>query len=107
MTQEDIERTLVALCGRYTLNVSESVRIIGASLPGNAVCAILPPLGDGVMRLVYDEHKPHALAHSSAMLQEWWESYAEPVAFPDGSVELIPRPIPPLPRGPVDLSMTG
>jgi hypothetical protein len=47
-----------------------------------------------VLRIVYDPNKPNALCHTSAMLAGWWESFAEPVAFPDGSVELVPQPCP-------------
>ena len=107
LTHDDVAQTLAALCGNYTLDVGRTVRTIGLSLPGKAVCAILPDLGDGITRIVYDLDKPHALAHTRAMLREWWASFREPVAYPDGTVELVRRVPPRTERGPVTLSIAG
>lgn len=74
LTTDDITQTLAALCGTYALDVGQTVRAIGVSLPGKAVCAILPDIGDGITRIVLDLDKPHALAHTRAMIREWWES---------------------------------
>lgn len=109
LTAHALQMALTALCGNYVVDVGdESVRLIADSLPGNAVCAILRPLGDGVTRIVYDLDKPHALAHTRAMLHEWWESYRVPVAFPDGTVEFVHQASPRrLPDDPVSMAVAN
>lgn len=106
LTHDDLEHAFAALTGEYTIDVGP-IRLIGASLPGKVVCAILPPLGDGIVRVVHDLDKPNAVAHTRAMLKDWWESYSVPVAFPDGTVELVRQACPREASGQVALSIAG
>lgn len=39
-----------------------------------AICAILPAMPDGVLRVVYDPAKPNVADHIRAMVCEWWAS---------------------------------
>jgi hypothetical protein len=104
LAPEHLTELLAALDSRFVVQFAGgAIRVLGRSLPDNTVCAILPALPDGVLRIVYDPNKPNALCHTRAMLEEWWESYAEPVAFPDGSVELVSVPCPRAGEGDVDL----
>jgi hypothetical protein len=104
LAPEDLTELLAALDSRFIVQFAGgAIRVIGRSLPGDAVCAILPALPDDVLRIVYDPNKPNALCHTRAMLEEWWESYAEPVAFPDGSVEFLSLPCPQAGEGDVVL----
>jgi hypothetical protein len=100
LNPEDLTGLLTALDSRFVAQFAGgAIRVLGRDLsdtPG--VCAILPAQPDNVLRIVYDPNKPNALCHTRAMLEEWWESYAEPVVFPDGSVELLSPPS----RRPVD-----
>lgn len=97
---------LTALCGSYDVDLAGGrMRLLSRTLPGGAVCAILPDAGDGVLRLVYDTSKPNAFQHAQAMVLEHWESFREPEVFPDGSVEMIARVCPPMPRGPVPVAV--
>lgn len=98
LTAEHLTALLTALDSRFVaLFAGGMIRVLGRDLSGTAaVCAILPPQPDGALRIVYDPNKPNALSHTRAMLVEWWESFAEPEVFPDGSVELVR---PPCPRG--------
>lgn len=92
---EHLAEVLAALDSRFVAQFAGgAIRVLGRTLPGAAVCAILPGQPDQVLRVVYDPNKPNALSHTRAMLEQWWESYAEPVAFPDGSVELVRPPCP-------------
>src|SRR5690242_16237538 len=92
---EHLTDLLTALDSRFVAQFADgAIRVLGRDLPGPAVCAILPSLRDGVLRIVYDPNKPNALRHTRDMIQDWWESFAEPVAFPDGSVELVHPPCP-------------
>lgn len=102
LTSAQIAELLDTLCGSYdvTLGCGE-LRLLARSLPGNAVCAILPDTGDGVFRVVYDTAKPNAFQHTQAMLRDWWESFAEPEVFPDGTVELVGRICPSPRSGPI------
>lgn len=101
-----VQEILRTFCGTYDVDLQGGrVRLLGRSLPGKAVCAILPDAGDGVLRLVYDANKPNAFAHAQAMVREWWLSDLEPIVFPDGSVELINRPCPELEPGPVCIAI--
>lgn len=95
---EHLAELLTALDSRFVAQFAGgAIRVLGRDLSNTpAVCAILPAQPDNVLRVVYDPNKANALSHTRAMLQEWWESFAEPVAFPDGSVELVH---PPCPRG--------
>lgn len=98
---------LTALDSRFVVQFADgAIRVLGRSLPGEAVCAILPEQPDKVLRIVYDPNKPNALSHTAAMLQEWWESYTEPVAFPDGTVEFLALPCPRSGDGDVELQAT-
>lgn len=82
-----------------------AIRLLGRDLSDTpAVCAILPARPDNVLRIVYDPNKPNAMHHTRAMLEEWWESFAEPVAFPDGTVEFVPAPCPRAGEGDVEFS---
>lgn len=95
LTSDRLGAILTALDSRFVAQFANgAIRLLGRSLPGEAVCAILPDQGDGVLRMVYDPNKPNAACHTGAMLREWWESYRVPVAFPDGSVELLPQSCP-------------
>lgn len=95
---EHFAELLAALDSRFVaLFAGGAIRLLGRDMGDTpAVCAILPAQPDNILRVVYDPNKANALSHTQAMLQEWWESFLEPVAFPDGSVELIR---PPCPRG--------
>lgn len=95
LAPEHLAEVLTALDSRFVAQFAGgAIRVLSRSLPGKAVCAILPEQPDNVLRIVFDANKPNALCHTRAMLEEWWESYAEPVAFPDGSVELVRPPCP-------------
>ena len=95
LRSEDLSELLVALDSRFVVQFANgAIRVLGRDLGGAAVCAMLPSQPDGVLRLVYDPNQPNALSHLRAMLEGWWESYAEPVVFPDGSVELVRPPCP-------------
>ena len=100
-----LAEVLTALDSRFVAQFAGgAIRVLSRSLPGPAVCAILPALPDNVLRIVFDANKPNALCHTRVMLKEWWESYAEPVAFPDGSVELVRPPCPEASDGDVELA---
>lgn len=45
------------------------LKLMRRGLPDHAVCAILPMLADGLLRVVYDPDKPDALEHVSEMLR--------------------------------------
>lgn len=95
LAPEHMSDLLTALDSRFVAQFAGgAIRLLGRTLPDDAVCAILPAQPDNVLRVVYDPNKPNALCHTRAMLEQWWESFAEPVAFPDGSVELVPVPCP-------------
>lgn len=92
---EHLSELLTALDSRFVAQFADgAIRVIGRELPDSAVCAILPPQPDKVLRIVYDPNKPNALRHTREMVEEWWESFAEPVAFPDGTVEFVRPPCP-------------
>lgn len=104
---EHLAELLAALDSRFVVQFAGGdIRVLGRTLPEPAVCAILPAQPDNVLRIVYDPNKPNALSHTATMLQEWWESYAEPVAFPDGSVEFVRPPCPLAGEGDVNLVAT-
>ena len=99
-----IQAVLTALCGSYDVELDAmefKVRLLARMLPGGAVCSILPDLGDGVLRIVYDVSKPNAFMHTQAMIRQWWEHLRQPVAFPDGTVEMLSLPCPRAGDGPV------
>lgn len=102
---EDLTDLLTTLDSRFVAEFANgAVLLLGRDLDG-AVCALVPDLGDGVLRIVYDPNQPNALLHVQTMMAQWWESYAEPVAFPDGTVELIRPPCPrPAPGPPVEFA---
>lgn len=102
---QHLAELLAALDSRFVAQFAGgAIRVLGRDLSGTpAVCAILPPQPDNVLRIVYDPNKANALCHTQAMLREWWESFAEPVAFPDGSVDLVPAPCPRAGEADVDL----
>jgi len=113
LSAEQVNEVLSTLCGSYDVILDcGEVRLLSRTLPGSAVCAILPDRGDGVFRLVYDTTKPNSFQHTQAMIRDWWESFREPEVFPDGTVELLERICPDpdpgpmrvtvLPREPVD-----
>lgn len=106
LSAEQIGDLLDALCGSYDVSFPfGELRLLSRSLPGKAVAAVLPDVGDGVLRVVYDTSKPNAFGHTQAMIREWWESYREPVAFPDGTVELLNRVLPEPGVGPVRVAL--
>lgn len=70
---EQMRALLTTLTPTFAANFGTGLRLIGATLPGKAVCAILRPAGDGVTRIVYDPNKPNAMAHTHAMVLGWWE----------------------------------
>jgi hypothetical protein len=106
LTVEDVQSILTTLCGSYDVDLGFGrIRLLARPLPGVAVCSILPDLGDGVLRLVYDIAKPNSFAHVQSMVREWWESFQEPVAFPDGSVELLRLPCPRAGEGPIRIAV--
>lgn len=106
LSAESVQALLTTLCGEYDVDFGcGTVRLLGRSLPGNAVCSILPDIGDGVLRLVYDVSKPNVFQHMQEMVRAWWADFREPVAFPDGSVELLSLPCPRAGEGPVRLSV--
>lgn len=96
LTPEHMAVLLAALDSRFVIHFADgAIRVVGRDLSDTpAVCAILPAQPDNVLRIVYDPNKPDCLHHVRAMLEEWWESFAEPVAFPDQSVELVRPPCP-------------
>lgn len=76
----------------YVAQYGDGVRVIATALPGKAVCAILKPAEDGIMRIVYDPEKPHAVRHTHSMLRSWWRSKGqEPcdTRTPPDSVEFL------------------
>ena len=106
LSAEDVQSLLTALCGSYDVNIgSGRVRLLARALPGGAVCSILPDIGDGILRLVYDVAKPNSFQHVQSMVRDWWESFREPVAFPDGSVEFLQLPCPRAGEGPVRIAI--
>lgn len=102
---DNLAQLLAALDARFVVLFSSgAIRVLGGDLSDTpAVCAILPTQPDGVLRIVYDPNKTNALAHTRAMLAEWWESYAEPEVFPDGTVEFLRPPCPRAGDGIVEL----
>lgn len=102
LSSSDVQSVLTTLCGSYDVEVGDlKVRLLARTLPGGAVCSILPDIGDGVLRVVYDLSKPNAFMHAQVMLQNWWESVRQPVTFPDGSVEMLSLPCPRASEGPI------
>jgi len=66
-----VEHLLAVVAGAgYAGMVDGKVRLIKRCLPASAVCAVLPALGDGVLRIVYDADKPNVAAHLERMLLE-------------------------------------
>jgi hypothetical protein len=57
------------------------------------------------LSLVYDIAKPNSFQHVQSMVREWWSSFQEPVAFPDGSVELLQLPCPRAGEGPIRIAV--
>lgn len=106
LAPEHLAELLTALDSRFVAQFAGgTIRVLGRDLSDvPAVCAILPAQPDGILRIVYDPNKPNALCHTRAMLEAWWESFAEPVAFPDGSVELVAMPCPRASEEDVELS---
>ena len=95
ITGADLDELLSALCGLYLLEVAAGrIRIITRPLPGPAVSSILPCVGDGILRVVFDPEKPNAYAHTRQMLREWWQSFQVPEVGPDGEVALTPMALP-------------
>jgi hypothetical protein len=106
LTVEDVQSILTTLCGSYDVDLGFGrIRLLARALPGGAVCSILPDLGDGVLRLVYDIAKPNSFQHVQSMVRDWWGSFQEPVAFPDGSVELVQLPCPRAGEGPIRIAI--
>jgi len=106
LNSDDVQAVLTALCGSYDTQVGNcKIRLLARWLPAGAVCSILPDLGDGILRIVYDLSKPNAFRHAQAMVGEWWESLRQPVAFPDGTVEMLNLPSPRPDEGPVRISV--
>ena len=106
LSSREIHALLSALCGNYDAELPGGrIKLLARSLGGKAVSAILPGIGDGVLRIAYDLNKPNAFAHAQAMIRDHWESYAEPVAFPDGTVEMLSRVCPEPEAGPVRVTV--
>lgn len=85
---EQMQALLTTLSATFAADIGPQVRLIGATLPGKAVCAILSTVGDGVMRVVYDPNKQNAMAHTYAMLQGWWER-SQPDPCPPAQTEPV------------------
>lgn len=99
-----VQSVLSALCGSYDIEVKGArVRLLARWLPGSAVCSLLPDIGDGMLRVAYDLSKPNAVLHVQALIAEWWEGQRQAVLFPDGSVEMLALPCPPVGDGPVGI----
>jgi hypothetical protein len=47
-----------------------AVRLLFRDLPDPAVCALLPDLGDGVLRIVVDTRRPDAMVLGLLMLHD-------------------------------------
>jgi len=106
LTSKNVQAVLTTLCGSYDVDIEGCrIRLLTRWLPGDAVCSILPDLGDGILRIIYDTGKPNAFRHAQQMVREWWEGIREPVAFPDGSVEMLNLPSPIPGDGPVRIAV--
>lgn len=106
LNDRNIAELLSALCGSYEVVLAcGKVRLLARRLPGNAVCVILPEAPDGILRLVYDTAKPDCFGQTQALVRDWWESFAEPEVFPDGTVEMLRRVCPEVPEGPVQIAV--
>lgn len=104
LTIEHLIELLTLLSGRYTINAcGGKVRLVARDLPGDAVAVLTPPVR-GIMLLIYDLSKPDAIGHARDLLAEHWSSVVEPVAWPDGTVELVQRQVPACDRRPVTLN---
>lgn len=88
----EIQALLAALGGDYDINLPGGVvRLLARSLPGDAVCALLDDIGDGVTRIVYDLGKPLAVLHVQAMVREYWESQWVAGVLPRQRRTLLPH----------------
>lgn len=106
LTSNHVQAVLTTLCGSYDIELADcKIRLLARALPGIAVCSILPDLGDGILRIVYDVAKPNAFQHTQQMVSDWWESFRQPVEFPDGSVEMLSLPSPIAGAGPVRVAV--
>lgn len=106
LTSQTVQAILTTLCGSYDVELEGcKVRLLARALDGDAVCSILPDIGDGVLRIVYDLAKPNAFKHTQQMVREWWATLKEPVAFPDGSVEMLNLPCPRPGEGPIRVAV--
>lgn len=75
LTASHVAEAISVLCGTYDVVIgNRPIRLLGRWLPGTAVCAILPEIGDGIMRVVFDPEKPGAYRHTRRMLSDWWEA---------------------------------
>lgn len=93
-THDHVSELLSALGGLYRARLCDGlVHTVSRDLPGDAVAAVCPTQ-DGKLLVVYDLRKPDALGHARDLVCQWWTSVVEPVAYPDGTVELMERPLP-------------
>lgn len=106
LTMPEMAQLMTAFSGQYRFDLfGGRVRCLARDLPGDAVAAICPPR-DNIMLIIYDLRKPDAPGHVRQLLREYWESKGEPVAFPDGTVEIVQRAMPRVDRGPsIDITM--
>lgn len=105
LSQDDLSELLASLCGHYRFEVAGGrVRAIARDLPGTAVAVVCPPR-NGVMMVMYDLRKPDAMGHLRDLIREWWTSTVEPVAFPDGTVEMMARILPQVDLRPRDVAI--
>lgn len=69
MTPESIKALRAALCGQYTLPISDEATVHCRPLPGRALAAAT--VVDGVLHVVIDLDKGAASKHGRVMLEEW------------------------------------
>jgi hypothetical protein len=94
LTPDHLAELIAALSGQYRFQLCGGrIHAVVHELPGTAVASI-STMPDGTLLVIYDLRKPDAMAHLRDLLRQWWTSTVEPVAYPDGSVELQSRALP-------------
>ena len=105
-TSNEFGELMSALCGQYSFEIGDGrIRALARHLPGDAVAVICPPR-NGVLIVIYDLRKPNAMGHLRDLLREWWRSALEPTAYPDGTIGLAPRELPPTDLRPREMKLT-
>ncbi len=94
LDQSALDELSAALSGSYSMTLCDGkVRLLCRPLPGRAVCVAKQV--DGVLYVVIDLEKPHALREARAMLEQCRADFVEPVVTEAGNVQLVPlRPLP-------------